>query len=136
MFRCIATTIYSHHSLYIRFKIFAQIRIQIFDLMQKYMLQRIFASEQIFASDVLILANICFKICVKKRIFEKLCANFTFKRIFAYKYSHTSEYSLEHIRTPANIVLCYIFYQNITPFTYKESALLRPYYSSQGSFPF
>ena len=109
----------------------------------KYMLKRIFASEQIFASDVLILANICFKICVKKRIFEKLCANFTFKRIFAYKYSHTSEYSLAHIRTPANIVLCYIFYQNIahanspfSPLRIKNRPFLRPYFSSQGSIPF
>jgi hypothetical protein len=42
----------------------------------------------------LILANICFNIFVLKRIFAKLQVNFTFKQIFACKYSQTSELSL------------------------------------------
>jgi hypothetical protein len=101
-----ANAIYWHQSLHIRFKIFAQIRIQIFNFMHnKYVLKRIFASERIFALYFLILASICFKIFVLKRIFKKLQANFTFKqkfackifafkRIFTCKCSHNTKYSL------------------------------------------
>ncbi len=45
-----------------------------------------------------LLANIRFKIFVLKLIFANLQANSTFKRIFACKYSHTSEYQLANIR--------------------------------------
>jgi hypothetical protein len=75
-FGIFANTIYSHHSLHIRFRIFVQIRIQIFDLMQnKYTVKQIFASEQIFNSEL----------------------------IFASTFSYTGEYSLQNIRFEANI---------------------------------
>ncbi len=81
------------------------------------MLKRIFASEWIVASHFLIPANICFKIFVLKRIFAKLHANFTFKQIFACKYSHTSKYLLANITILANIR--YVMLQNYIgkPFT-------------------
>jgi hypothetical protein len=56
----------------------------VFNLMlNKYMLKLVFALEPIFPSHFLILANIC-----------KTQSEFTFKRIFACKYSHSSKYLL------------------------------------------
>ncbi len=56
----------------------------VFNLMlNKYMLKLVFALEPIFPSHFLILANIC-----------KTPSEFTFKRIFACKYSHSSKYLL------------------------------------------
>ncbi len=104
-FSIFANTIYSHNSLHICFKIFAQIRIQIFDLMQKIHV----------AENICFRANICLRIShtveyvlQNIRLEANICqtlsefhiqANirlqiFTYKRIFACKYSHTSEYSL------------------------------------------
>ncbi len=80
-FGIFANTIYSHHSLHICFKIFAQIRIQIFNLLEnKYISSywRIFASET--------LSQFHFKHI------------FAYKQLFACKYSHTSKYSLANIR--------------------------------------
>ncbi len=103
-FDIFANTIYSHNSLHIRFEIFAQSRIQIFDLMHnKCMSKRIFASERIFASNFLMLANIrnnCFEANIHKTSSEiHIQVNISlqilaYKRIFACKYSHTSEYLL------------------------------------------
>jgi hypothetical protein len=83
-----ANTIYLHHLLFIYFKIFAQICIQIFDLMlNKYKLKQIFASEQKFASHHL--ANICFKIIIFeaniRKTFTKLIQNF--HKTFTFKSS-------------------------------------------------
>ncbi len=70
-FGIFANTIYSLH---IHYKIFSQIRIQIFKLIQnKYTLKQIFASERIFASKYLFWTEYLQNF---KRIF-------TFKRIFA-----------------------------------------------------
>jgi hypothetical protein len=63
---------------------------------KKYVLQWIFASERIFAKDFLIMANICFKIFVQKRIFTKLRIS------HSSEYLHTGEYSFANIRIPAN----------------------------------
>ncbi len=83
-----ANTIYSHHSLHIRFKIFAQIRKQMFDLMQnntrcsEYSLM-IFSYWRIFASKYSPRSN-----------YPRNLSEFHIQRIFACKYSHTSEYPL------------------------------------------
>ncbi len=82
MFRYIHKHIYSHHS----FLICLQILHLIYILHLKYMSKQIFASERMFSLHFLILANICFEICVLKQIFAKLKADFTFKRIFTCKY--------------------------------------------------
>jgi hypothetical protein len=83
-FGAFAYTIYSQHSFHIRFKIFAQTRIQIIDLMQK----NACCSEYSFQS-------------------EYLLKIFSYWRIFASKYlvriSHSNEYSLANIRIQANI---------------------------------
>jgi hypothetical protein len=97
-FGIFANTIYSHHSLHIRFKKFAQIRIHMIDLMQKILV----------ASNIHLRANIRLRFaytgeCLLQNIgleakFAQLYADLTFKRIFASKYSQTSEYSLANIR--------------------------------------
>ena len=82
-FGIFANTIYLHHSLHICFKIFAQIRIQKFDLMQnKYIFSywRIFASKYSYRSDYSktlsefhIQANICLQIFAYQQIFATHC---------------------------------------------------------------
>jgi hypothetical protein len=47
--------------------------------------------------------DFCFKKFDFKQIFEKFEVNFTFKRIFTSKYSHTIEFLLAKIRILANI---------------------------------
>jgi hypothetical protein len=78
-------TIYSHHF----FASFASYSLQ--NIHTNSYINLRFVAKQIH---FLILANICVKIFVLKRIFAKLEANFTFKQIFAHKYSDTSELSL------------------------------------------
>jgi hypothetical protein len=79
-FGVLANTIYPHHLLHIHFKIFAEIRTQIFDLMQNIH----------FRAHIFILANICFKIiCLEEKIRKTLC-EFHFQaniclQIFAYQ---------------------------------------------------
>jgi len=104
-FGIFANTISSHHSLHTRSKIFAHIRIQIFDLMQKntccseYSLQneyslkiflywRIFASKYSFRSEY----SRNFKRISHSSKFSLI--NIRMQQIFACKYSHTSECSL------------------------------------------
>ncbi len=82
----------------IRFKIFGQICIQIFDMMQKntccseYLLKifwywRIFASKYLFRSEYLQNCEFHIKAYIRLQIFA-------YWQIFACKYSHTSKYSL------------------------------------------
>jgi hypothetical protein len=82
-----------------RFEIFAQTRIQIFDLMQnKCMSKQIYASERIFASYCrLMVVNVhCLRLEANIRKFHishsHSLAIFAYKQVFAY--FHTSEYSL------------------------------------------
>ncbi len=82
-----------------------------FHAKKKFILKQIFASERIFTSYFLMLANICYKIFTLKQIFAKLQAIFTYKRMFACHYSHTSKYLLANIHILANI--CYILFQII-----------------------
>jgi hypothetical protein len=79
-FGIFANTIYSHHSF-----LFASKYSQKFEY--KY---SICCKTHTF----LILANICFKIFVLKQIIAKLKANFTLKRKFDGKNSHTRKFSL------------------------------------------
>ncbi len=90
-----ANTIYSHNSFHILFELFAQIRKQIFDLVQnKYMLKRIFALERIFASifshtGEYSLPNFRFEANIRKTSSEfhiqakSRLQTFAYKRIFA-----------------------------------------------------
>jgi hypothetical protein len=99
MFWYIAKNIYSHPC----FKIFAQIYIQIFDLMQKI---RVAANIHFRAKNIRFRFSDTGKYLLQNiRLEANICktANFTFKRIFAWMYSHTGEYSLANIRIPANI---------------------------------
>ncbi len=92
---------YSHVSVYSQTPFICIIRL-IFasKYSHKFAYKYSFDPKQIY---FLTLAHICFKIFVLKQIFASLEVNFTFKRIFARKYSHTSEYSLANIRIPVNI---------------------------------
>jgi hypothetical protein len=71
-----ANTIYSHHSLHVRFKIFAKVRMQIFASKYSFWSNYSQNSKRISHSS------------------EHSLANFTYKRMFACKYLHTSQYSL------------------------------------------
>ncbi len=104
-FGIFANTIYSNHLLHIRL-IYSHRLAQKYSIWcKKYMLQWKKISLQIEYSLIIFshTGEYCFKIFVEKRIFAKLYANFTFKRIFDCKYSQTSEYSLANIPIPANI---------------------------------
>jgi hypothetical protein len=101
-FGIFANIIYLHHSLHTRFGIFAQIRIPIFDFMQKIHV----------AANIRFRANICLRFFSSWRIFASKYSfrseySQQFKRIshsgeyLLAKYSHTSEYSLVNIRIPA-----------------------------------
>jgi hypothetical protein len=97
-FGTFANTIYSHHSLHIRFKIFAQIRIKIFDLMQIHVAANFLL--QFFHTGEYLLQNIRLKANIRKTLSEfhiqaNICLQiFAYKCIFESKYSHISEYSL------------------------------------------
>ncbi len=88
-----ANTIYWHHLLHIRFKIFAQIRIQIFDLMLKIHV----------AANICFRANICLRlshtgepnICLEANICKTLIKFHIQANICLQIFTHsTSEYSL------------------------------------------
>jgi hypothetical protein len=100
-----ANIIYWHHLLHIRFKIFAQIRIQIFDLMLK----------KHVAATICFRANICLRlshtgeylllnIILEANICKTLSKFHIQANIRSQIFTHsTSEYSLANIRIPANI---------------------------------
>jgi hypothetical protein len=116
IFACLgifANIIYRHHLLYICFKIFAQIRIQIFDLMLKIHVAanicfraniRLFSltgeyllislSGKYLLKNICLEANIC-KTLSKSHIQATICL-----QIFTHS---TSEYSLANICIPANV---------------------------------
>ncbi len=90
-----SNTFYLHHLLHIRFKIFAQIRIQIFDLMEK----PIFCMEYSFQSEYLLLSHMYWqKFALKYLFLSEYSQNF--RRI-----SRSSKYLLKNICIQANIHL-------------------------------
>ncbi len=87
-FGIFAKTVYSHHSLHTRFIIFAQIRIQIYDLMQK----------NTCCNEYLLQSEYSLKIFSYWRIFP---AKYSFRNKYSQNFkliSHSTEYSLANIR--------------------------------------
>jgi hypothetical protein len=108
-FGIFANTIYSHHSLQIRFKIFAQIRIKIFNLLQnKYIFSYwpIFASKNSFRSE-----------CSQNFKQISHSSKFANKRIFACNYLHTRAYLLANIRILATFRFVLLQNYKGQPFT-------------------
>ncbi len=85
-FSTFADPIYSHHLLHIRFKIFAQIHICIFVHQIKYLYYRKYSLQSEYSLKIVSY----WRIFASKYSFRsKYSQNFTFKRIFACKYTHT-----------------------------------------------
>ncbi len=97
LFACLGIfekTVYSHHSLHILFKIFAQIHIQIFDLMQKIHVAtntrfRAYIRWRFSHTSKYLLQNICLEAKIRKTSSE-----FHIKQIFACKVSLIGKYLL------------------------------------------
>jgi hypothetical protein len=107
IFACLgifANIIYLHHLLHIRFKIFAQIRIQIFDLMLKIHV----AANMCFRANIRLFSPtgeyLLQNICLEANICKTLSKSHIQANIHLQIFTHsTSKYSLANIPIPANI---------------------------------